>query len=190
MIRRVFDQAECNRFKRLRENGFSLTACATILKRHRTVLRDIEARGYTPTRTVFRERPADFVAMAARLTWRGLRNHYHCDTKTLQRWLKGVNRAKHKPGRAKGRTLDPCPADFVETYQRLGWMGARAHYKRGNATIRRWKIESGLPISHSRNRRKPAQPQGSWVERYQPTPAYLKLRDQLKAADHRRTVLP
>ena len=37
----------------------------------------------------------------------------------------------------------PCPADFRETYLRLGWDGIEDHYRTNWRCIRRWIDESG-----------------------------------------------
>lgn len=192
MIRRPILQPECDRFKRLREMGHSITACAAILKRQERLLRNVEGRGYTPTPLKQYPRPADFSAMAAKLTLRELGRHYGVRWKVLKRWSDEVSRKPRPIGRPKPDFQRPCPPDFVEMNAKLTWANLLKHYRAGASTIDRWRQECGVTSP-----RKPAKPNRPpkpandqcWIDRYQPTPAYLKLREQLKAADSRSAAL-
>lgn len=189
MKRRPITQADCDRLKLLRGMGHGFTACGRLMKRWPELLRKVEARGYTPTPLKDYPRPADFSAMAARMTLDELKRHYRVRWEVVKRWSQEVARKPMPVGRAKPDFMRPCPPDFVEQNAKLSWAKLLKHYSAGPSTIYRWRDECGVkaprPPIGGRRRAQPATAR-PWVETYTPAPEYAAIAAQLEARDRAR----
>lgn len=150
MAKHYYDQAFCDRVKRLRELGFSQREVAIRCKVGQSQISRLERRGYTPTdfgNGKRRPMPHDFRLYADRERIEDLLVRFRADNRTVARWLKeaGIKRPSFRPTTSPKKR--PIPTDLADVLARMSIMEAMAHYGVARDTLRNWRIAKGLPFA-------------------------------------------